>query len=69
MIANIEVKFKNNSEHFKLLIYEKSRTLNTSTLQDKQNERSRCIIWTAGLNLGYSWVLQNWIQQERVKTC
>ena len=32
MIANIEVKFKNNSEHFKLLIYEKSRTLNRHLL-------------------------------------
>ena len=39
---------KKNSKNSQLLSFEKLWTLNTSALQDDQNEWSLCSIWTAG---------------------
>ena len=46
MFSDIKEKIKSENPH--ILIFEKPQTLNTSTLQDDQNEWSQCSIWTAG---------------------
>ena len=44
--------YKKNSENSQLSSFEKSRTLDTYILQDKQNEWSQCSILTGGSIVG-----------------
>ena len=65
MFSNIKVKKILKILNFYIL---RNHEHDTSTLQDDQNERSQCSIWTtAGSKLGYSRVYKIGFSRTRVK--